>query len=151
VCQASSADRAVRSASNAVRSSAVISPSSAARRSRRATFSSASSASRKAPADAARDLARAADAWADGPFPHAGALGILLYRAGRAEAARPWLARSRPTEPEYPEARLTLARVALGAGDREAARRALAEALAAAPALRTAVAADPALAPLVEP
>jgi arylsulfatase A-like enzyme/tetratricopeptide (TPR) repeat protein len=103
------------------------------------------------PADAARDLARAADAWADGPFPHAGALGILLYRAGRAEAARPWLARSRPTEPEYPEARLTLARVALGAGDREAARRALAEALAAAPALRTAVAADPALAPLVEP
>ncbi len=83
-------------------------------------------------------------------FPHAGALGILLHRLGRAEQARERLARSRPTEAEYAEARLQLALLEAGAGNPVAARQALREALAADPRLRPRAAADPRLAPLLE-
>lgn len=75
-------------------------------------------------------------------FPHAGALGLLRLRLGDTEAARRWLERSRRGEPEYAEARFELARLALAAGDREAARRALLEALEEAPALRARAEAD---------
>lgn len=44
-------------------------------------------------------------------FPHAGALGILLAEAGRHDEARQWLARSRPEEGDYAEARRTLERL----------------------------------------
>lgn len=100
-------------------------------------------------AAAAGHLQAAATASGDA-FPHAGALGLVLARLGRAEEARPWLARARPTEPEFAEARLELARLELARGDREAARKALDEALAAAPQLRPRVLADPALAALVD-
>jgi predicted Zn-dependent protease len=87
---------------------------------------------------------------APGAFPHSGALGILLARSGRPEEARPWLARCRPHEPEFAEARLELARLAAAGGDRPTARRALAEALAMRPEWRSVAAQDPALAPLLQ-
>jgi choline-sulfatase len=98
-------------------------------------------------ADAARHLAAAAAAWHDGPFPHAGALGILLSDEGKTAEARKWLGRSRPGEGDFAEARLRLALLAAGAGDSAAARQALADALAADPRLRPRAAADPRLAP----
>jgi arylsulfatase A-like enzyme/Flp pilus assembly protein TadD len=101
------------------------------------------------PEAAARRLEEAAAAWRDGPFPHAGALGVLLFDLGRGDAARPWLERSRPGEGDYPEARLRLARLALAAGDRAAARTLLGEALSHAPRLRPRVEADPTLGPLL--
>jgi len=61
------------------------------------------------PQDAIRHLRAAADASAAGEFRHSGALGLLLLQAGRAGEARPWLARSQPSEPEYAEARRALA------------------------------------------
>jgi arylsulfatase A-like enzyme/Tfp pilus assembly protein PilF len=61
--------------------------------------------------DAARHLREAADAAAPGTFPHAGALGLVLLQAGRGHEAREWLARSRPSEPEYTEARRALGRL----------------------------------------
>jgi choline-sulfatase len=82
-------------------------------------------------------------------FPHAAALGILLLRAGREDEAVPWLARCQVREPEFAEARMELARVALRQGDRNAARRALVEAVAARPQLRSTLADDPALASLL--
>ena len=97
--------------------------------------------------DAARHLAAAAAAWHDGSFPHAGALGILLFDEGKTAEARKWLERSRPGEGDFAEARLRLALLAAGAGDAAAARRALADALAADPRLRPRAAADPRLAP----
>jgi choline-sulfatase len=42
-------------------------------------------------------------------FPHSGALGLILVQLGRGKEARPWLARSAPSEPEYAEARRALA------------------------------------------
>ena len=61
--------------------------------------------------DAARHLRDAAAASAPGEFPHAGALGLVLLQAGHRDEARAWLARSRPSEPEYAEARRALARL----------------------------------------
>lgn len=100
-------------------------------------------------ADAAAHLGAAASLAPD-RFAHAGALGLLLADLGRAAEARPWLAASRPEEPEFAAARHRLAALAAAAGDLAAARRALAEAIAADPALRARAAADPRLAPLLE-
>ncbi len=84
-------------------------------------------------------------------FLHAGALGLVLIQVGEKDEALTWLRRSAPTEPEFAEARFELARLELAKGDREAARRALAEALAAAPTLRARADADAGLASLLEP
>ncbi len=81
-------------------------------------------------------------------FPHAGALGLLLSRAGRAEEAVVWLGRSRPSESDYAAARFELARLRAEAGDRDAARRELALAVGADPRLRARAEADPELAGL---
>ena len=86
-------------------------------------------------ADAARDLGRSA-ALSGTSFAHGSALGVLLFDAGRPEDARRWLAASRPEDPDFAEARLRLALLEARSGDRDKARRALQEALAAAPALR---------------
>jgi len=101
------------------------------------------------PADAARHLEEAA-ALAGDAFPHAGALGLILADLGRPAEARPWLAASRPAEPDHPAARYRLARLAAAAGDEPAARRALAEALRAAPGLRAEARRDPDLARFVD-
>lgn len=61
--------------------------------------------------DAARHLRETAEASAPGEFRHSGALGLVLLQAGRRDEARVWLARSRPSEPEYDEARRALARL----------------------------------------
>ena len=47
-------------------------------------------------------------------FPHSGALGLILVQLGRGEEARPWLARSAPSEPDYAEARRALAALESG-------------------------------------
>jgi arylsulfatase A-like enzyme/predicted TPR repeat methyltransferase len=61
--------------------------------------------------DAARHLKAADEASPPGEFPHSGALGLVLLQAGHRDEARGWLARSRPSEPEYAEARRALARL----------------------------------------
>ena len=99
-------------------------------------------------AEAAAHLTEAAQAAPDA-FPHAGALGVLLVRLGREPAAREWLAKSRPAEADYAEARFQLARLLVKAGTREAARRALREALGQAPELRARAQGDADLAPLL--
>jgi len=101
------------------------------------------------PADAARHLEEAAGLTGDA-FPHAGALGLILADLGRPAEARPWLAASRPAEPDFPAARLRLARLAAATGEEAAARRALAEALRAAPALRAEAVRHPELRPLLD-
>ena len=80
-------------------------------------------------------------------FAHAGALGVMLARLGR-PGARGWLAQSRPGEADFAEARFELARLDASA-DPASARRALRDALGAAPALRARAEADPVLAPLL--
>lgn len=100
-------------------------------------------------ADAARHLAEAAEL-TGAAFPHAGALGLILADLGRPDEARRWLAASRQGEPDFPQARYRLARLASAAGDETTARRALAEALRAAPALRSEALRDPALRALVD-
>jgi tetratricopeptide (TPR) repeat protein len=82
-------------------------------------------------------------------FPHAGALGILLAQGGRGPEALAWLARARPREGDYAEARFQLARLHTAAGRAAEARAALGEALRADPALRARAAADPRLRPLL--
>jgi len=82
---------------------------------------------------AARDLETAARRLGPDVFPHHGALGLLLDDLGRRAEAVEWLERSRPGEPEFVAARLRLAERRLESGEVEAARRALAEALAVAP------------------
>ncbi len=101
------------------------------------------------PAAAVRELSRAAELTGAEAFPHAGALGILLTDLDRPAEARPWLARSRPAEPEYAEARYRLARLLAEGGEPEAAARALATALTADPRLEPRAAADPVLAGLL--
>jgi arylsulfatase A-like enzyme/Tfp pilus assembly protein PilF len=61
--------------------------------------------------EAARRLRETAEASAPGEFRHAGALGLVLLQAGRPDEARVWLERSRPTEPEFTEARRALAKM----------------------------------------
>ena len=65
---------------------------------------------------AARHLREAAEASAPGEFRHSGALGLVLLLAGHQAEARVWLARSRPSEPEYEEARRALAKLGAAAG-----------------------------------
>ena len=63
--------------------------------------------------DAARHLRETAEASAPGEFRYAGALGLVLLQAGQRDEARLWLGRSQPSEPEYTEARRSLARLGL--------------------------------------
>jgi arylsulfatase A-like enzyme/Flp pilus assembly protein TadD len=97
--------------------------------------------------DAVRHLRAEADASKPDAFHHSSALGILLVRLGRADEARPWLLRSRPEEAEYGESRLDLAILEAAAGREPEARRALDEALRAAPSLRARARAEKLLAP----
>jgi arylsulfatase A-like enzyme/Flp pilus assembly protein TadD len=99
--------------------------------------------------DAARHLQEAAVEAGERGFRHAGALGLILARLKRPAEARSWLARAGRDEPEYAEARLALARIEAADGRADEARRALGEALEAAPALRPRAQADPVLAPLL--
>jgi choline-sulfatase len=73
-------------------------------------------------ADAARHLRESAAHSGPGDFHHAGALGLVLLQAGQREEARAWLARSRPEEAEFPEARRALAKLEAEAGPAEKAR-----------------------------
>ncbi|MCZ6507956.1 MAG: tetratricopeptide repeat protein, partial [Acidobacteria bacterium] len=82
-------------------------------------------------------------------FSHAGALGMILQRLGRTAEARGWLARAGAGEAEFGPARLELPRIEIAAGNVEAARKALGEALGAAPELRSEASADPLLAVLL--
>ncbi len=91
--------------------------------------------------DCARHLQEAAMRMGEG-FSHAGALGIVLERTGQKAEALSWLARARPNEPEFAEARFALARLELASGNAEAARRALREAIAADPGMRAKAEAD---------
>jgi arylsulfatase A-like enzyme/Tfp pilus assembly protein PilF len=100
------------------------------------------------PAAAAGHLEQAARMLGE-RFPHSGALGLVLMRLGKTNDARSWLARSRPGEAEYAEARVELALLELDVGDAESARRALQEALSASPGLRARVESHPRLGPLV--
>jgi arylsulfatase A-like enzyme/Flp pilus assembly protein TadD len=99
-------------------------------------------------ADAARDLSRSATL-TGGAFAHSAALGVLLFDAGRTEEARRWLAGSRPDDPDFAEARFRLALLEVRRGDRDAARRALAQAIAASPALRARAKSDSRVAALL--
>jgi arylsulfatase A-like enzyme/Flp pilus assembly protein TadD len=85
-------------------------------------------------ADAARDLLKSAER-SGAAFAHSAALGVLLYDSGRRQEARRWLEASRSEDPDFAEARYRVALLEAEAGDREAARRALAQAIAASPAL----------------
>ncbi len=98
---------------------------------------------------AAASLQRLAKLTGDERFPHAGALGILLVQLGQKEKARGWLAKSRPREGDFPNARWELAILELDRGRIDEARQALREALSAAPDLREKAAAHPRLAPLL--
>jgi tetratricopeptide (TPR) repeat protein len=98
-------------------------------------------------ADAARDLLRSAER-SGAAFTHSAALGVLLYDSGRRQEARRWLEASRSDDPDFAEARYRFALLEAEAGDREAARRALAQAFAASPALRGRARNEPRLAGL---
>ncbi len=99
-------------------------------------------------AEAARDLARTA-ALQGNAFSHSGALGVLLFDLGRREEARKWLVASRGDDPDFAEARFRLALSEADRGDRDAARRALAQAVAASPLLRVRARTEPRLAGLL--
>ncbi len=98
---------------------------------------------------AANSLEQAAELVGPENFPHRASLGILLLRQGNLPRARLWLSRSQPTEPDFAAGRIELARLEVAAGNREAARRALVEALQAAPRLLDNVRQDQMLAPLL--
>ena len=101
--------------------------------------------------EAGARLGDAARAWPPGePFPHAGALGVLLYDLGDREAARPWLERSAPPDGDLADAKLRLARLELAAGRDDAARAAVELARSADPARVAALAGDPELGRLVD-
>ncbi len=99
--------------------------------------------------EAAEHLGAVAERLGD-RFPHSGALGLILLELGEGDAATPWLRRAGAAEPEFAEARWRLARLELERGDREAARRALVEAIGAAPEMRARAIADPDLSSLLE-
>ncbi len=98
--------------------------------------------------DAVRHLAEAAEVSGEA-FEHAGTLGLLLEQTERAAEATQWLERSRPGQPDFAQARLTLARRRASAGDPTGARVALAEALAVDPGLAAVASADELLASLM--
>ena len=97
---------------------------------------------------AARNLLQLAGATGE-RFEYSAALGLMLLSLGRKDEARAWLARSRPAEGDFADARLELALLQIDGGDRAAAGQSLRQALAAAPRLRGRAAADPRLAPLL--
>ncbi len=97
------------------------------------------------PQEAIERLLQAARLSGPQAFPHAGALGILMLRAGRGDDAVPWLQRSRPTEGDYGEAQFQLARWWASQGDPQAAEKALTAALTARPEWRARAAAEPLL------
>lgn len=99
-------------------------------------------------AEAARELERAASL-SKGEFRHPGALGILLADIGRTDEARKWLAASVRGEGDFAQAKFRLALIEAARNDAESARRALAQAVAAAPALEARARREPALAPLL--
>ena len=101
-------------------------------------------------APAIEHLRRAAGLGDPQDFAHAGALGLLLLRAGRSDEARTWLDSSRPPEAEFADARLALARLLLAQGDVSGARQVLTEGLRLSPELGQRAAADPDLRPLLE-
>jgi len=96
--------------------------------------------------EAVEHLATAREVMGDA-FPHHGALGLILYRMGEVERAREALSRAGRSEPEFVEARLTLARIEAAAGQSAAARFAIAEVLQAAPGRGAEIRSDPLLAP----
>lgn len=100
-------------------------------------------------AAAIASLQRLAQLTGEERFPHAGALGILLVQEGRGEEAHRWLARSRPEDGDYAEARFELAVLEARRGDEGSARRALEEAVTASPRLRVRAQSDARLAPLL--
>jgi tetratricopeptide (TPR) repeat protein len=97
--------------------------------------------------DAARDLLRSAEK-SGAAFAHSAALGVLLYDSGRRQEARRWLEASRSEDPDFAEARYRIALLEAEAGDPEAARRALAQAIAASPGVRARAQNEPRLAGL---
>ena len=99
--------------------------------------------------EAARQLREVARLAGENRFPYSGALGILLRQLGQTEEARRYLARSRPEEADYAQARLELALLEAERGDLAAARRALREALSVAPGLASKARADRRLALLL--
>jgi choline-sulfatase len=98
--------------------------------------------------DAARHLGEMAGR-VGARFPHSGALGLMLVELRRPQEAYPWLVRCGPAEPDFAESRFELARIEIAGGRRDAARRALGEALRADPRLRARAVASPELAPLL--
>ncbi len=100
---------------------------------------------------ATRDLLALAERLGVERFRHRAALGLLLLQTGRGAESRRWLAASRAGEPEYPEARIALARMLVAEGDREAAGRVLREAAAKDQRVHALAAGDPALADLRSP
>ncbi len=99
-------------------------------------------------APAAANLEAAAEAI--GPdFPHNASLGLVLIKLGRFSQAREWILKSKEGEPDFPMARIELARLELEVGNREAARRALRQAVEVAPYLRDRLAVDAVLGPLL--
>lgn len=97
------------------------------------------------PQEAVSRLQQAARLIGPQAFPHAGALGILMLRAGHGAAAVPWLQRSGPTEGDYAEAQFQLALWWSTQGDSQAAAKALATALRVRPEWRPRAAAEPLL------
>ncbi len=95
--------------------------------------------------DAIRHFELAAEHTGPGSFPHSGALGLLLLQRDQAKAASVWLARSRPKEGEYAEARYQLALLQVRSGDSESARKNLQRALETAPEFWHRAEADPEL------
>ncbi|MCP4895961.1 MAG: tetratricopeptide repeat protein, partial [bacterium] len=83
-------------------------------------------------------------------FHHAGALGILLQQLGRESEALIWLRRSMPSEGDFVASRVALARLEVQAGRTEAARQAIAEALAVDATVRDKVLQDATLADLLQ-
>ncbi|HZI66623.1 MAG TPA: tetratricopeptide repeat protein, partial [Thermoanaerobaculia bacterium] len=98
--------------------------------------------------DAARELERAASL-SKGEFRHSGALGILLADLGRMDEARRWLAASGRGEGDFAQAKFRLALIEAARKDVESARRALAQAVGAAPELEARARREPVLAPLL--
>lgn len=94
-------------------------------------------------------LERAARITTPEAFPHSGALGLLLLRAGRSADAEAWLERARPAEGDFPQALLALVELRIEQGSPEEARRLLAAALRERPDLRAMISNRPDLAELL--